>query len=1704
MWAVTVDVQHSEVQLHPTSPGDWSDSHNILVSRSGLGIGNLPEDAVLVSRSIAVPIASAAPFLAVTAVWTIEGAQPAEAAIDVRVSQDDTTWGEWEPVPVNSDLSTDSPAFFGGLLYFPKETRQVQFRVTLPRGVGAISTLTSLRAIFISPGETPASPAEQSIGGSPSAEAVSKPSVVTRVGWGCPDGESSPEWPPQYTTVNFLIVHHTDDTNNHTDWAAVVRSIFTLHKVTRGWGDIGYNYLVDPNGIVYEGRAGGDNVIGAHFSCANSNTMGVAFLGTFSSVQPTQSAITSVTSLLAWKAAQRGIDPFASAYHPSTQLTIHTISGHRDANGTPSPTACDKGTVCPGDVLYSMLPTLRSAVSSLINPTSTPTIQVVSPNGGESWSANSPHSVTWTSSGLNSSGKLYLILSLDGGNTEYPTPIAILNPGVASYSWTPTSAQVTTAARIGIGNLMGGNYEAIDWSDQNFKITSSQTGTVPTVTANAATNVTSSSATLNATITNDGGSAIIDRRFEWGIAPSWSNATNLNGGTIVVSGNNFSYTLTGLQANTTYQFRGWAKNGVDWNMSAPLTFTTGSVATTCTFSLASTAASPSGDAGSSSISVTGSPSGCTGSWSASASSTGSWLTLTGNTSGSGSGTTQVGYSYTKNPSTTSTRAGTVTFTGQFSTSKTFTVTQSASTAPACSYSLDKTTATGAGSGGSGSVQVTGSPSGCTGSWSAAASSSGNWLSLTGTASSSGAGSWPVSYSFGTNPSTSSTRTGTINFSGSFSATFTLTQSPSTAGGCVYSIDKTSATGAVSGGSGSVQVTGSPSGCSGSWSAAASSSGNWLSLTSTTSGNGAGVWQVGYSFGSNPNTAARVGTITFSGSLSATFTLTQSAASGGGGGSGELIADGGFESATATGNAAPGWAVYPSPGSGHLLIVKNGAFPHNGSNYAVLGGSDNTAFDELQQTVSIPDAATAANLTLWVKVATQEPSTDYPYDFLSVVLYDASGNFITTLRQVTNQDASSGYFKLGPFDLSAYKGTSIQLVLLADNDSIYPTTFYVDDVSVQTTAPVQETLPAAPSGMTAVALSPTSIQISWTDNSSNETGFIIYRWNGAAWAPIATAGAGATTYTDSGLQPGTTYSHLVCAQNAAGSNCPGSSSSATTFPAAPSAPTGMSATALSSTSIKVSWTDNATNETGFLIYRWNGAAWAQIATVGANVTSYTDSGLQPSTTYQHIACAQNSGGTMCPGTSSSATTFPSAPAPPTGMTAAPLSSTSIKISWIDNSTTETGFIVYRWTGAGWGQVATVGANVTSYTDSGLQPSTSYSYIACAQNAGGTMCPASAGSATTAPAAPAAPTGLSAVALSSTSIKVSWIDNSTTETGFLVYRWTGSAWGQIATVGANVTSYTDSGLQPSTAYSYIACAQNGGGTMCPGLAGTATTTPAAPAAPTGMSATALSSSSIKVTWTDNATNETGFVVYRWTGAWSQIATVGANITSYTDSGLQPSTTYSYVACAQNAGGAMCPAAAGSATTSAAVQSMPAAPNGMSAVALSSSSIRVSWLDNATNETAFVIYRWNGVTWVQIATVGANVTSYIDTGLQSSTTYFHVACAQNGAGMMCPGTASSATTQASTDILPAPPSGMSAAALSSSSIRVSWTDNSNNETGFIIYRWNGATWVQVGTAGPNVTTYTDTGLQPVSTYFHIACAQNGAGTMCPALYSSATTTP
>ncbi|MEA2163630.1 MAG: hypothetical protein QOK37_1757 [Thermoanaerobaculia bacterium] len=204
-------------------------------------------------------------------------------------------------------------------------------------------------------------------------------------------------------------------------------------------------------------------------------------------------------------------------------------------------------------------------------PHTFPNIEVTTPNGGETWSVGSPHTVTWTSSALSQSGQLYIILSQDGGLHEYPTPIAVLDPSVTSYSWTPLAAHVTTAARLAVGNFVNGDYEAFDWSNQNFTIATVPPQS-PTVTTNAASNFTQTSTTVAATVNPNGASTTL--YFDYGPTTSYGSTGTYGAVGSGTTAQTQSLNLTNLTCGTTYQYKARAQNSGGTNSGGNQTFTT--------------------------------------------------------------------------------------------------------------------------------------------------------------------------------------------------------------------------------------------------------------------------------------------------------------------------------------------------------------------------------------------------------------------------------------------------------------------------------------------------------------------------------------------------------------------------------------------------------------------------------------------------------------------------------------------------------------------------------------------------------------------------------------------------------------------------------------------------------------------------------------------------------------------------------------------------------------------------------------------------------------------------------------------------------------------------------------------------------------------------------------------------------------------------
>ena len=219
-------------------------------------------------------------------------------------------------------------------------------------------------------------------------------------------------------------------------------------------------------------------------------------------------------------------------------------------------------------------------------------------------------------------------------------------------------------------------------------------------------------------------------------------------------------------------------------------------------------------------------------------------------------------------------------------------------------------------------------------------------------------------------------------------------------------------------------------------------------------------------------------------------------------------------------------------------------------------------------------------------------------------------------------------------------------------------------------------PNSPSDLTVMAVSSSQIDLSWTDNSTDESGFSIERKIGASgtYAVIGSVGSNVSTYSSKNLIQTTEYYYRVRAKSGSTYSSYTDEVSGTALPMNP--PSGLTATVISSCQIDLSWTDNSTDESGFSIERKIGASgtYAVIGSVGSNVSTYSSKNLIQTTEYYYRVRAK-SGSTYSSYTDEvSATALPMNP--PSGLTATVMSSSQIDLSWTDNSTDESGFSIER--------------------------------------------------------------------------------------------------------------------------------------------------------------------------------------------------------------------------------------------------------------------------------------------------------------------------------------------------------------------------------------------------------------------------------------------
>ena len=305
-------------------------------------------------------------------------ARGSRAEAQVRARRRGGRWTRWGALHELGDHGPDGaravagtdPAFVGAADEFQLRLRGNP-RALRARFVRALPTATVARRV----GERLRRRARASA--RPRQVAGPSVRVIARSEWG---GDSvPPRAPADYGTVEAAFVHHTVTTNDYgpEDSAGIVLGIARYHRDSNGWNDLGYNFLVDKYGQVFEGRAGGVDapVVGAQAQGYNSVSTGVAVLGTHTGVAASEPAMEALARLIGWKLALHGVPVQgqvtvtsaggeSNPYRAGTPVTLERISGHRDGDSTS----------CPGDLLYGQLADLRARAARYAAPSSTLTM----------------------------------------------------------------------------------------------------------------------------------------------------------------------------------------------------------------------------------------------------------------------------------------------------------------------------------------------------------------------------------------------------------------------------------------------------------------------------------------------------------------------------------------------------------------------------------------------------------------------------------------------------------------------------------------------------------------------------------------------------------------------------------------------------------------------------------------------------------------------------------------------------------------------------------------------------------------------------------------------------------------------------------------------------------------------------------------------------------------------------------------------------------------------------------------------------------------------------------------------------------------------------------------------------------------------------------------------------------------------------------
>jgi len=667
---------------------------------------------------------------------------------------------------------------------------------------------------------------------------------------------------------------------------------------------------------------------------------------------------------------------------------------------------------------------------------------------------------------------------------------------------------------------------------------------------------------------------------------------------------------------------------------------------------------------------------------------------------------------------------------------------------------------------------------------------------------------------------------------------------------------------------------------------------------------------------------------------------------------------------------PGGSAYLDTYPADIILL------HIGTNDILPTGSDASAITGILDEIDSWEARTGTHVTVFVaRIINKNPYnptiTDYNNHLISLV-------------------SSRGDPSIFLVDMET--GAGINYSTEIGIDGIHPTQAAYDKIGQTWYIHLNSFLSSIPALPDQLSLhgSESSIDLSWNDNSSNETGFEIERsitGNPGSFELVHTTASDVNYYTDKDLTKNTRYYYRIRAINLTGPSLYTAIEDVFTTSSLLIAPSGLIATTVSSNSIELLWEDNSDSETGFMIERSlnAGTGFSPVSTANANETSYTDTGLIEGTEYVYRVRATDGFNTSVFSNEHSAITRL---IPPSRLAADAVDEESILLTWTDNSANESAYTIERSMGNGFEEIHVTSANSTFYTDQELSDGIAYFYRIRASNEKALSDYSLVASAAT---PLIGPSNLTALPVDDSAILLYWSDNTEHEGNYTIERSANEASGysEISHVPANQVSFEDGGLDDGRLYFYRVRATNDQSvSVYSNVSGASTFL----ATPTELSASAVNEDTIIISWMDNSGSEDAYLIERSSGVdsdFTEIQSVSAGENMYTDKDLVEGTEYFYRVRAKRGIDY-----SGYSNSSHAITNL-ATPTELIAQMRDHGRVELTWVDNSDKESAYVLERSErpGTDFSEISFVPADSEAFVDTENSTNITYYYRIKATNG---------------------------------------------------------------------------------------------------------------